>query len=917
MGTVKYSGPVASFHCPTEATIRSLKVHFSPKQLGSGDPSPENVREIEGWDKICSSISGTNLADTSVFMLNKSISWGGQKETYGNFTTTNYHASFLFHIPRGATLTLTCHNSDIYWVDRIIPVKYDSVDWSSGFLGYYNYALYNNVTNRLTTRTWTMPEKADGLLIRFRMVEDIAITQELFDNLKISCVIGSIAPEVYEPYHGSTTNYEFGVLGKNKFNWDVPVSESSPVTSDTTTAREFTLDTYIIGMSVNNYYRQNYANWVLNPSVENGVISFSSGGASGYGIAFPIKLAAGQTYFLSGTGDGAVGATYYNENGELISYQNNRLNKTITVPENAATTLIGFYANTSNTDFTFSNIQLELGSSATTYEPYNPNKTVYGGWVDLISGEVCEEWGEYIFTGDEDIKVGSWNMGEYTDGQFYRITYSDGVNGNPFCSTTTNEETKCNILKSIASSYYGVKAGIISVLGGKNGVSYRYIVWGKSGFGDTVEDCVSKLRELYNNGTPLTVVSKLADPYINTYYIAPTALKTFLGHNNVWSNADYVEVEYDLHETQNILARKQFIIANQPHVVKPAAAPLQNFVTDLAAPLKECKVYFSPVQEGTGVPSPDNVRPISGWTEIKLFRAGKNLMSDNHVLVGAQFKNVDGNYKIDTANIYKMLSIDVPKNTSLHIHKETASGSELGLGNEIAYYGAPAIRIGSMTYYTNRDFNTDNYSYAYLMIGKDQAIDNPDVLWQVEVGNAATIYEAPKGTTEIVANWTTEAGTVYGGYVDLINGEIVQEWYTISIDETASMRVYTPDARNQGTYCEASYWLSTFNAPNAASYEPYSTDGYCNILPYIENNYTNEARATAYNSVAAIYLSGVKTQEEYLAWIAEYGPIIICYRLATPIHYTLTPTQLKTLRGTNNIWAANGGDNIEIAYWKH
>ena len=52
MGTVKYSGPVASFHCPTEATIRSLKVHFSPKQLGSGDPSPENIREIVGWDGV-------------------------------------------------------------------------------------------------------------------------------------------------------------------------------------------------------------------------------------------------------------------------------------------------------------------------------------------------------------------------------------------------------------------------------------------------------------------------------------------------------------------------------------------------------------------------------------------------------------------------------------------------------------------------------------------------------------------------------------------------------------------------------------------------------------------------------------------------------------------------------------------------
>ena len=61
MGVVKYTGPVASFHCPTNAEIRSLKVHFSPKQEGSGDPSPENVREIMGWDGVEQYYSGKNI----------------------------------------------------------------------------------------------------------------------------------------------------------------------------------------------------------------------------------------------------------------------------------------------------------------------------------------------------------------------------------------------------------------------------------------------------------------------------------------------------------------------------------------------------------------------------------------------------------------------------------------------------------------------------------------------------------------------------------------------------------------------------------------------------------------------------------------------------------------------------------------
>ena len=37
---------MASFHCPTSAQIKSLKVHFSPIQQGSGDPSLNNIRNI-------------------------------------------------------------------------------------------------------------------------------------------------------------------------------------------------------------------------------------------------------------------------------------------------------------------------------------------------------------------------------------------------------------------------------------------------------------------------------------------------------------------------------------------------------------------------------------------------------------------------------------------------------------------------------------------------------------------------------------------------------------------------------------------------------------------------------------------------------------------------------------------------------
>jgi len=44
----------------------------------------------------------------------------------------------------------------------------------------------------------------------------------------------------------------------------------------------------------------------------------------------------------------------------------------------------------------------------------------------------------------------------------------------------------------------------------------------------------------------------------------------------------------------------------------------------MVAPLKECKVYFEPIQ-ASGTPSPDNVLPISGWNNLEVYRTSKNI----------------------------------------------------------------------------------------------------------------------------------------------------------------------------------------------------------------------------------------------------------------------------------------------------
>lgn len=50
------------------------------------------------------------------------------------------------------------------------------------------------------------------------------------------------------------------------------------------------------------------------------------------------------------------------------------------------------------------------------------------------------------------------------------------------------------------------------------------------------------------------------------------------------------------------------------------------FNTNVAKPLSGFTIPFLPVQSGTGDPSPENIRPITGWTGLTAYRTGKNLL---------------------------------------------------------------------------------------------------------------------------------------------------------------------------------------------------------------------------------------------------------------------------------------------------
>ena len=223
-------------------------------------------------------------------------------------------------------------------------------------------------------------------------------------------------------------------------------------------------------------------------------------------------------------------------------------------------------------------------------------------------------------------------------------------------------------------------------------------------------------------------------------------------------------------------------------------------VTD-AAPInaEDITVDITPVQLGSGTPSPDNIRPIQGWTGAELDRVGKNLVfMESGDLSATGLKTVDakrcrtGNMapiKANTDYVISAVTANTEKTLKIayQIWEENAFG-----GNTKLYYtswtSSPvAVRRSSDCWITITAHYTD-----------ESSIDPNDLSIQFEEGTQPTAYEPYQGE-----QYTADFGeTVYGGKwhvteggtdkthanIANYNGETINEPWLSSMDE------YSPGA---------------------------------------------------------------------------------------------------------------------------
>ena len=317
-------------------------------------------------------------------------------------------------------------------------------------------------------------------------------------------------------------------------------------------------------------------------------------------------------------------------------------------------------------------------------------------------------------------------------------------------------------------------------------------------------------------------------------------------------------------------------------------------------PVQDLVVDIEPVQSGSGDPSPDNVRPITGWTGANVTRTGKNLFdkstaSDNTTWTTSGTQGYSAgktssalipvvpseSYYIGftgVANVYGVYEFDINKNY---------------IGRTFPGALTPrAITLPSNCYYVGLVMDTTYKDTAYF-----------------SYSSTATTYEPYQGNTYTV-DWTTEAGTVYGGSLDVTTGVLTVDRKGVALNGTEEWSATSAESLDI-------YVLTVSDAVSVANDNTsiqIISDKYKSVSAYTATHTGREANSIAIVSNTRIFVtvpSGTYADASAFEAALTNSPLQVVYKLATPITYNLTPTEVKTLLGANNIWADTGDVDVD------
>jgi hypothetical protein len=313
-------------------------------------------------------------------------------------------------------------------------------------------------------------------------------------------------------------------------------------------------------------------------------------------------------------------------------------------------------------------------------------------------------------------------------------------------------------------------------------------------------------------------------------------------------------------------------------------------------PIKKLVVDITPVQSGSGVPSPDNVRPITGWTGAKVCATGVNLF-DKTTAVYGYIDESNGVLKLPGSNYRSTDFVKVLGGQSYYIKTEQTN-AVWG-----AWYDENKTYISGQTNYDNKVITAPNNAKYIRLTITSNVSGNVD---SFSINYPASDHDYhPYGHTYSVT-FPTEAGTVYGGTLDVINGVLTVDMMEVDLGTLSWSYSATYD------------WFTTSDLSSTVKKPPTGSvpaNAICSKYPIIRQAINNSAKGiSVWTNGTLSYWNNSEFSADAAIFKTAMTGVQLVYELATPITYTVDPTEVKTLLAVNNILADTGNVN-ELTYY--
>lgn len=295
------------------------------------------------------------------------------------------------------------------------------------------------------------------------------------------------------------------------------------------------------------------------------------------------------------------------------------------------------------------------------------------------------------------------------------------------------------------------------------------------------------------------------------------------------------------------------------------------------------KAKWEPMQEGSGTPSPENIRPIKGRDSVTVERCGENLIDSDRVAEVSAAYGLTAQYvsgKITISGIYSnsvtfaafsfmSLSYKLPPTTKF---------AHLGLKTS----GCTAIHIR----FTDKTYNRIAIDLSGLTDGEKVEISFYLIAY---IGTTApTTYTPYTGQT----NTLTLPETVYGGEVDAVTGEGQETWKLLTLDGTEEIEEREPK--------QYSVYLPEICYRGICSH--FKSLAYGELLNHVIGVYLDYSVKAVFNT----NFSSLDEFKRYLMAQLEAGtPIQICYTRIPDV-----PNRTFTATGAQPITALAGANTI-------